>query len=58
MFGGAYGVEVTVDNAHRMQILQSAGHFCELHNCLRIWGLRGKGRDLAYRTKEVDFRVL
>jgi len=35
-FGGAYGVEVTMDNAHRMQILQSVGHSCELHKCFRI----------------------
>jgi len=36
--GGAYGFEVAVDDAHRMEILQPVRCFRELQECVRIRG--------------------
>ena len=56
MVSGAYRLEVTVYDIHRVQILQSAGPFCELR---RIQGLgRGGRNNRTHETKAVDFGML
>ena len=54
---GAYGLEVAVDNIHRMQVLQSAGSICELQGYSVSVGWEKSG-DRAYQTKAVDLGVL
>lgn len=55
--GDTYGLEATVDNIQRMQVMQTAGRFCKLHGYFKIRGLRGN-RDQAYEAKAVSLGVL
>ena len=57
---GVYRLETAVYNVHRMQVLQSAGHICELQLCsgFGYWGKKKNKRDREYDSKAIYFGVL
>jgi len=59
MVGGTYGLEVAMDNVHRMQVPQSAGRVCELRECFSVQGLEDEqiGRTKRRRLTSGCFDV-